>query len=126
MLVRDVMTANPASVDIDASRADIEALLQELDVRHVPVLNHAGALSGIISDRDLAPFRQGSSRDADVRAGQIMTKRVLSVGPDTKLADVVDTMLEQKVGALLVVDATSALVGIVSYIDILRAVRDDI
>jgi CBS domain-containing protein len=126
MLVRDVMTANPATVDIDASRADIEALLQELDVRHVPVLNHAGALSGIISDRDLAPFRQGSSRDADVRAGQIMTKRVLSVGPDTKLADVVDTMLEQKVGALLVVDATSTLVGIVSYIDILRAVRDAI
>jgi acetoin utilization protein AcuB len=126
MLVRDVMTANPATVDVDASRADIEALLHDLDVRHVPVLNHAGALSGIISDRDLAPFRQGLARDADVRAGQIMTKRVLSVGPDTQLSDVVDTLLEQKVGALLVVDATSTLVGIVSYIDILRAVRDDI
>jgi CBS domain-containing protein len=36
-------------------------------------------------------------------------------------------MLDQKVGALPVVDAgTNALVGIVSYIDILRAVRDDI
>jgi CBS domain-containing protein len=126
MLVRDVMTANPATVDVDASRADIEALLQDLDVRHLPVVNHAGALSGIISDRDLEHFRQGRSRDDDVRAGQIMTKRVLSVGPDAKLADVVDTMLEQKVGALLVVDATSKLVGIVSYIDILRAVRDDI
>jgi acetoin utilization protein AcuB len=126
MLARDVMTANPATVDVDASPADIEALLHDLDVRHVPVLNHAGALSGIISDRDLAPFRQGRSRDADVRAGQIMTKRVLSVGPDTQLSDGVDTLLEQKVGALLVVDATSALVDIVSYIDILRAVRDDI
>jgi CBS domain-containing protein len=126
MLVRDVMTANPSTVDVDASRADIEALLHDLDVRHLPVLNHAGALTGIISDRDLAPLRQARSQDADVRAGQIMTKRVLSVGPDTKLADVVDTLLEQKVGALLVVDATSTLVGIVSYIDILRAVRDDI
>jgi CBS domain-containing protein len=126
MLVRDVMTANPATVDVDASLADIEAVLHDLDVRHVPVLNHTGALSGIISDRDLEPFRQGRSAGADVRAGQLMTKRVLSVGPDAELSAVVDTMLERKVGALLVVDATSALVGIVSYIDILRAIRDDI
>jgi CBS domain-containing protein len=126
MRVRDVMTANPATVDIGTSLMNIEALLHELDVRHVPVLDGSGALRGIISDRDLAPFRQGREGSSDVRAAEIMTQQVLSVGPDTELSDVVDTLLERKVGALLVVDAARTLVGIVSYIDILRAVRDDI
>lgn len=120
------MTANPATVDVGASLAEVEALLHDLDVRHVPVLSGMGALSGIISDRDLAPFRLNRERALDVRAEQIMTKRVLSVGPDTELSDVVDTLLEEKVGAVLVVNASNALVGIVSYIDILRAIRDEI
>jgi CBS domain-containing membrane protein len=49
------------------------------------------------------------------------------VHPEAELSDVVDTMLDQKVGALPVVDQrTNSLIGIVSYIDILRAIRDDV
>jgi CBS domain-containing protein len=124
MLVRDVMTANPATVEAAASLDTVLALLHELDVRHAPVLDEQGRLSGIISDRDLAPYRDRRLGEFEVR--QIMSAEMFTTGPDSQLSDVVDTMLDQKVGALPVVNASNELVGIVSYIDILRAVRDDV
>jgi len=125
MLVRDVMTANPATVDAGAPLNSVVALLHELDVRHAPVLDEQGQLSGIISDRDLAPYRDRREW-AQLEVRQIMSAQILTTRPDNPLSDVVDTMLDQKVGALPVVNADNELVGIVSYIDILRAVRDDL
>ena len=128
MVVQQVMTVNPVTVDAGDSLDWVEALLRELDVRHLPVLAD-GVLTGIISDRDLGPWRTEEARAARalVRAGEIMSANLLTVHPEAELSDVVDTMLDQKVGALPVVDsATQSLVGIVSYIDILRAVRDDV
>jgi CBS domain-containing protein len=125
MLVRDVMTANPATVEAGASLESIVALLHELDVRHLPVIDEAGQLSGIISDRDIAPYRDRRLQ-GQIEARQIMSAAVFTTGPDNQLSDVVDTMLDQKVGAMPVLNASNALVGIVSYIDILRAVRDDV
>ena len=119
------MTANPATVDDRASLSTAVALLHELDVRHAPVLDERGQLSGIISDRDLAPYRdRRQCEELEVR--QIMSAQLLTTRPENPLSGVVDTMLDQKVGALPVVNAANELVGIVSYIDILRAMRDDV
>jgi acetoin utilization protein AcuB len=54
-----------------------------------------------------------------------MSTDVLSVDPETDVGEVVDLMIEHRVGAVPVVDADSEeLVGIVSYMDVLRASRD--
>jgi acetoin utilization protein AcuB len=52
---------------------------------------------------------------------------VICVEPETALGDVVELLLEHKVGALPVVRPdTREVIGIVSYIDVLRALRDRI
>ncbi len=57
----------------------------------------------------------------------VMSADVIFVEPETELSDVVDLLIESKVGALPVVQPdTRAVVGIVSYIDVLRALREDI
>jgi CBS domain-containing protein len=127
MVVQQVMTQNPATVDVSDSLGRVEGVLLELDVRHVPVMDQ-GELKGIISDRDLSPWRTADyGFQKGACAGQVMSAGLITVNPESELAEVVDTMLDQKVGALPVIDAsTQALVGIVSYIDVLRAVRADI
>ena len=55
-----------------------------------------------------------------MRAHQIMTRPVISVTPDTKIADAANTMLQKHVSGLPVVDATGKLVGIVSEGDFIR------
>jgi acetoin utilization protein AcuB len=55
----------------------------------------------------------------------IMSADVIFVEAETDLGEVVDLMLESKVGAIPVVrPETREVVGIVSYIDVLRGVRD--
>ncbi|MNC91117.1 CBS domain protein [compost metagenome] len=54
----------------------------------------------------------------------IMSCNVVTVTTETELVEVIDLMLDQKVGAVPVVnDDSSELVGIVSYMDVLRAAR---
>jgi acetoin utilization protein AcuB len=54
-----------------------------------------------------------------------MSSDVICVEPETELADVVELLLEHKIGALPVVRPdTRELIGIVSYIDVLRGLRD--
>jgi len=55
-----------------------------------------------------------------MRAHQIMTHKVITVGPDTSIADAAAIMLKNHVSGLPVVDASGKLVGIVSEGDFIR------
>jgi CBS domain-containing protein len=58
--------------------------------------------------------------EAPMRAHQVMTRPVISVTPDTKVADAANTMLQKHISGLPVVDADGKLVGIVSEGDFIR------
>ena len=55
-----------------------------------------------------------------MRARQIMTRNVISVKPDTSIADAANRMLQQHISGLPVVSETGKLVGIVSEGDFIR------
>jgi len=55
-----------------------------------------------------------------MRAHQIMTRSVVTVTPDTNIAEAANLMLQRHVSGLPVVDAAGSLVGIVSEGDFLR------
>jgi len=134
MTARDVMTPNPMTVTPQATVAQVFDLMRELDIRHVPVVR-GGALVGMLSDRDLAAFdvprlvlEQGADalrRQLSTPVIKVMSSDVIFVEPDTELSDVVGLMLDSKVGAIPVVRPdTRGVIGIVSYIDVLRSVQD--
>ena len=55
-----------------------------------------------------------------MRAREIMTALVHTVGPDTKIADLARLLMDKRISAAPVVDDTGRLVGIVSESDLLR------
>jgi CBS-domain-containing membrane protein len=55
-----------------------------------------------------------------MRAHQIMTKPVVTVGPDATILEAANIMLRQHISGLPVVDTTGKLVGIVSEGDFIR------
>jgi CBS domain containing-hemolysin-like protein len=55
-----------------------------------------------------------------MRAHQIMTRNVITVTPQTSIEEAANIMLRKHISGLPVVDADSALVGIVSESDFLR------
>ncbi len=134
MTARDLMTPDPITVAPDASISDVWDLMSEHDIRHVPVVQD-GALVGMLSSRDL-PLSdilrllsvEGAvalNREMAKPVSKIMSRDVISVVPDARASDLVRLLLEHKVGAIPVVGAsTGKLLGIVSYIDVLRALQD--
>ena len=134
MVVDEVMSSDPFVVKVtDSVGAAIKKLI-EADVRHLPVVSE-GELVGMVSDRDLRSFTPVAMlelthpRELEARLAQpvsrVMTSDVISVNPETEIEEVIDLMIEHKIGAVPVVEADSSkLVGIVSYIDALRAARD--
>jgi CBS domain-containing protein len=130
----EIMTENPVTVSESASLGEALEILSELEIRHLPVVRK-GEVVGMLSDRDLRAL--GLSTTADVermdairssltaRVTTLMTGDVVTVDRDTNLPDIVDLMISEKIGAIPVVDPESdVLVGIISYIDILKAIRD--
>lgn len=134
MIVRDVMTANPATAAPTDTIADALDVLAELDVRHLPVVEN-NRLVGLLSDRDLRTYAlparvefnnpQKAAARLEHAVAELMSGDVVSVAPEDDLIDLVRLMIDHKFGAVPVVDPVEGgLVGIVSYLDVLRAVED--
>ena len=129
-----LMTRQPVTVAPSATLAEVWDAMRDLEIRHVPVVQ-GGALVGIVSDRDLARAdiltvlaAQGAEAlrlELATPVARVMSSDVLSIDTETELADAVEIFIEQKVGALPVVRPdTGELVGILSYIDVLRGLQE--
>jgi len=69
----------------------------------------------------LAHWATALGRDRKVR--DVMTLDVERVRPEEPLSQVIATMAKRNVGALPVVDRAGRPMGIISYLDVLRAAR---
>ena len=133
MIARELMTPDPATVTPETSIAEVWDLMREADIRHVPVVR-AAALVGMVSDRDLSRVDiarllrvEGADAVREELAtpiGRIMSPDVIAVGPDTEIGEVIDLLIHHKIGAVpVVVEETREVLGIISYVDVLRALQ---
>lgn len=134
MTAEEIMTEDVTTVDEGATLAQALEVLSELDVRHVPVVRD-GEVTGMISDRDLRALGVDLVTDLEgiektkarlqSPVSSLMSGDVVTVDRSADVQEIIDLMVEEKVGAIPVIDEdTTNLVGIVSYIDVLRACRD--
>jgi CBS domain-containing protein len=133
MNICDIMTKHPAHIGPNASIFAALNLLKDLDVRHLPVVEN-GQLVGIISDKDLKSLSAQELERASLDStnfdltsvlqqpvSDFMSGNIFFVSPEAPIAEAIDIMLDQRIGAVPVVDLDNSLVGVVSYVDILRA-----
>ena len=125
--VVDVMTREPFTVTAMDAIGEADDLMSQNKIRQLPVVK-GKELVGIITDRDIRSFLSGSllaspdQREVALktRIREIMTSEPITVSPDDDLEEVVEILIEEKVGGIPVVDETEGLVGIVTYVDVLR------
>ena len=133
MIARDVMTPNPLTVTPEASIAEVWDLMREVDVRHVPVAL-GGVLVGMLSDRDLARvdiarlLKVGGAdalrQELATPISRVMSPDPITVEPESEISEVIGLLLDHKIGALPVIEeGTQEVVGIISYVDVLRALQ---
>jgi acetoin utilization protein AcuB len=127
MKVVDVMSRNPLTVSPSDSVGEAEALMVENGYRQLPVIKKS-QLVGIVTDRDIRSFLSDSMMsDWNARevalstpVERIMSAKPVTLSPDDDLETAIELLLTEKFGAAPVVDDAEGLVGIVTYLDLLR------
>jgi len=122
MKTSELMTREPRAVR-GLDRLDAAArVLWDQDCGIVPVVDAAGVLVGVLTDRDLcmAVYTQGRLL-TDIPVSAVMARVVRSCRPDDAITTVLQTMTQAQVHRLPVVDGKGVLVGIVSITDLVRA-----
>jgi CBS domain-containing protein len=130
MKIRELMTGGPITVRPETPLQEARDLMAREGIRHLPVTRADGALAGIVTDRDIRlnlPSRATSLSAGEINhllarltIGEIMTRTVITIGPDAPARDGARVMLDHRIGALPVVD-DGRLIGIVTETDIVRA-----
>ena len=116
----DLMSCPVRTIGPDAPVAAARAALLDHGHSALVVLDQ-GRLTGIVSRRDLDRAARHGLGEVSVR--EVMTRRVLTVGPEAPLSVIEARFVEHDIGRVPVMRG-DALVGIVTRQDVLRAKYD--
>jgi acetoin utilization protein AcuB len=134
MLVKDYMTRHPIMIPPSMPAAEVQKLMVESKVRHVPVVGDGKRPVGLIT-RDrlrIPPTELGSLNVweitrylAELKVKDLMVKGddLSVIAPEATLEDAAKIMAEKKIGCLPVVEE-NVVVGIITETDMLVQLAD--
>lgn len=109
-----VVTIRPEATVMDAVR-----LMNERHIGAVVVVDAAGHVVGIFTERDLLKRVVGAERDPkSTRVNDTMTRDVMVCAPETALDDIRQTMRKRRIRHLPVVSSAGDLLGMISIGDL--------
>ena len=140
--VRDVMTSRVITVTPDTDFKAVAQLLRAYNIGSVPVVDRDQHVQGIVSEADLIAkaswkgahlgrFRRWLLVDepgkvAARTAAELMTREVVTIGPEASLNEAARLMQTHYIKTLPVVGGEGRLVGVVSRADVVKTyARDD-
>jgi acetoin utilization protein AcuB len=129
MLVKNWMTKEVVTIEVDDSMQLALTLMKEHKIRMLPVLQR-GKLVGVVSDTDL---KRSSASDATVldvhemlyliskiKIKDIMTAEPFTVHPDLTVEETAQFLMEHKISGAPVVDEGGKVVGVITRDDLFK------
>ena len=113
----NIMILDPITILEDGTIADALMLMQEYKIGGIPVVDDAGKLIGIVTNRDLR-FETRMSRP--IR--EVMTREnIITTTRKTDLIKAAEILQNHKIEKLPVVDSDNLLIGLITYKDITKS-----
>ena len=124
MFVSDILSQKGTTIFTVVPATSVAEISQQLSARRIGsvlVLDVAGSVAGIVSERDLvrALARHGA-KALELEARQVMTRDVVTCDPDDSIDSVMQTMTEGRFRHIPVV-RRGELLGLVSIGDVVKA-----
>jgi CBS domain-containing membrane protein len=110
LMSKDLLVARPTDSVGHAAR-----IMAEAEIRHLPVVDEAGELVGLVSQRDLL-----ACTDTHGRVRDLMSRDVLTVSPETAASEGALLLWQHKIGCVPVTSDDGRLVGILTEADFVR------
>jgi IMP dehydrogenase len=110
------MIIDPITLPITAKVIDAKNNMREHKIGGIPVVDDAGLLIGIVTNRDLRFERNNERSIAEV----MTTENLVTAAEGTSLQQAEVILQENKIEKLPVVDANNKLVGLITFRDITK------
>lgn len=132
LTVAEIMTPDVYTSNMDIPIAQALEICSQKKIRHLPIVDDLGELAGLVTDRDLRYYispRIGtiSENNADRESLKrpvhlIMIRNTITVTPQTSIAEAAQSMLDHRVGCLVVINPFNHVIGMVTSSDLLRCI----
>jgi IMP dehydrogenase len=107
---------DPLTLQEDATIGDALKLMRENRIGGIPIIDKAGKLTGILTNRDLR-----FERDVKMKIREVMTAENLITAPEgTDLKKAEKILRQYKIEKLPVVNKQGKLIGLITYRDIIQ------
>ena len=117
------MSPAPLTIGPAASLSKAVKTMREHQVRHLPVVDRDRVI-GVLSQRDVLIMESlPGVNPTEVRVEEAMVRDVFTAEPQTPVGDVIETMIDRKLGSTIVAEGGHVL-GVFTTIDALRALHD--
>lgn len=119
-LVRDWMSRDVVTISPETLLSDAQRLMAAHEIRRLPVVEN-GRLTAILTANDI---KSAITTDphSQLTVSQVASLHPITVSPDNSIGHAAQTMLDNKISGLPVLDAQQNLVGIITESDIFRLV----
>jgi len=116
------MTPSPHTIAAEQKLAAAHELMRRHGIRHLPVLA-AGRIIGLVSERDILLVESLPRTDPTTTTVEdAMVEDVFTVPPDAPVGEVIETMIDRKLGSAIVCDG-DRVAGVFTTVDALRALH---
>jgi acetoin utilization protein AcuB len=132
MLLKDIMSKNVITVELDDKLALVKEIFDHGKFHHLLALED-GELLGIVSDRDLFKALSpniGTSTETykdtaslNKKVHQIMSRHPIVLHEDATIDDAIDLFNTHRISCIPIVSDADRVVGILSWRDILKNLR---
>ncbi len=131
--VSQIMQTNVITIHPEELAADAAQLMEDHNIRRLPVVDEDECVVGIVTDSDVreAEAADGTRNSYEpgveeewLSVADIMTRDVITIGPDTTVGELASIFVEHKVGGVPVVEPDARfpkrlhLIGIITETDI--------
>jgi CBS domain-containing protein len=119
-LIREVMTANPSTIEADGFVVEAAKIMKQEDAGVVPVTEN-GRLIGMVTDRDIAIRVVAEGKDPQsTSVREVASTDLVTIDPQQDLDEALRLMARHQVRRLPVIEEDGRLVGVVAQADVAR------
>ncbi|MCU4675713.1 CBS domain-containing protein [Catenovulum sp. 2E275] len=132
MKISEIMSHPVVTVEPDDSLVIVSDIFNNTRFHHLLVVEK-GVLIGVVSDRDwlkaispnigTASEQQKDLATLNKRVHQIMTRQPITLTLQNSIHEVIDIFAEQNISCIPVVNKSNQPIGIISWRDIIRAIK---
>jgi len=121
MQVKEIMTQDPACCTADEGLQSVAKMMVDNDCGCIPIVDDMDSKRpiGTITDRDICCRTVAEGQNPlDMTAGDVMSSDVVTVTPDTSVADLCNLMEQNQIRRIAVIDDAGRCCGMVAQADI--------